>query len=304
MRAVRTVLLTLVLGYLGLLVVVFLFQDRLVFFPNVGGRRLAWTPAETGLDFEAVTLATADGERLAAWFVPAGGGGGDPARPADRAVLLCHGNAGSIAHRLDYLPMLRGMGFATLLFDYRGYGESTGRPGEEGLRRDARAAWAFLSRERGFAPARIALLGESLGGAVAARLAADLEAEGAGGPGALVLQSAFTSVPDLGAAVYPFLPVRLLARLRFDTRAAVARLRGPLLVAHSRDDEIVPFAHAQRLVEAAAGHRELLEMRGGHNEAFFFARPEWAAALARFLDAQLPPEGAPSGAAAGPSGVR
>ena len=250
---------------------VWLTQDRLVYFPQIGRDNPA-TPAAAGLRFEDLRLQTEDGETLSAWWTPA------TAEKTQGAVLLLHGNAGSIADRIMYLPRFTEMGYGVLLADYRGYGRSSGSPDEEGTYADARAAWRWL-KDRGFAASDIVIVGESLGGAVAAELAARVQ------PRALLLLSAFTSVNDLGAELYPWLPVRWISGFRYDTLQGVKDYRGPVLVVHSRDDEIVPFAHGQRLQAAAGARARLLEMRGGHNDAFVFGRPEQVAAVAAFLHA-------------------
>lgn len=249
---------------------VWLTQDRLVYFPQVGRGNPA-TPAAAGLRFEALRLKTEDGETLEAWWVPA------PADKARGAVLLLHGNAGSIADRIYYLPHFHAMGYAVLLVDYRGYGVSSGTPSEQGTYLDAQAAWRWLTGERGIKPGAIVLVGESLGGAVAAELAARVQ------PRALILASTFTSVPDLGSEIYPWLPVRLISRYRYDTLAQLRNYRGPVLIAHSRDDEIVPFAHGERLFAAAPGHKSMLEMRGGHNDSFLFSQAAWVRTVGDFL---------------------
>lgn len=245
-----------------------LTQDRLVYFPHIGGVAKS-TPAQVKLPFEDVRITTTDGETLAAWWVPA--------EPMRGAVLLLHGNAGSIAERIDYLPHFHAMGYAVLLPDYRGYGASTGKPSEQGTYLDAQAAWRWLTGERGIKPGAIVVAGESLGGAVAAELAARVQ------PGSLILISTFTSVQDLGSEIYPWLPVRLISRYRYDTLAHLRNFRGPVLIAHSRDDEIVPFAHAERLFAAASGDKALLEMRGGHNNGFLFSQPSWVRTVSDFL---------------------
>ena len=259
---------TIIAAYSAVVFFTWLTQDRLIYFPHIGGGVMV-TPARVKLPFDDVRITTADGETLAAWWVPA--------TPVHGVVLLFHGNAGSIADRIDYLPHFNAMGHAVLLVDYRGYGASTGKPSESGTYADAQAAWRWLTAERGFKPADITVVGESLGGAVAAELAARMQ------PRALVLISTFTSVSDLGSEIYPWLPVRLISRYRYDTLQNLRQFRGPVLIAHSRDDDIVPFAHGERLHAAAAGAAPLLEMRGGHNEAFLFGRPEWVRAVSGFL---------------------
>lgn len=255
--------------YAALLIGVFLFQSRLVYFPDMG-REFSATPRDAGLEYEELRLDTGDGESLHAWFVPA---------PQSRGtVLLFHGNAGNISHRLEYLSMLHRLGYSSFIFDYRGYGKSSGNPSEQGTYRDAEAAWRYLTVTRNIEPRRIALLGESLGGAVAAWLASRQP------PGALVLASVFTSVPDMGAEVYPFLPVRLLSRFDYNTRAYLKNVEAPVLIAHSREDDIIPYRHGRALFEAAREPKTFLEMRGGHNDSFLFSRETWARELGDFLD--------------------
>jgi fermentation-respiration switch protein FrsA (DUF1100 family) len=263
-------------AYAALLAIVFLLQGSLIYFPDVG-RQILRTPKDAGLDYETVWLTAEDGVRLEAWYVPA---------PAARgAALLAHGNAGNIAHRVDYALLFHRLGYSLLLFEYRGYGRSEGKPSEEGTYADARAAWRHLVTERGFPPKRIVLVGESLGGAVVARLAADER------PGALVLASSFVSVPELAAELYPWLPARRLTRYRYDTLEALERVLCPVLIAHSRQDDIVPFRHGERLFAAVKGPKAFLELAGGHNDGFLFTREAWREELGRFLEQHLP-EGA------------
>ena len=263
------ILIFVAIAYAAIVIALLMFQSRLVYFPNIG-RELTVTPQAYGLDFESVNIPTEDGETLHAWWVPA--------KDARGTILFFHGNAGNISHRIDYLRMFRKLGYATLIFDYRGYGNSTGSPSEAGTDRDAAAAWRWLTQTRGLRPEDIVFAGESLGGAVASGLAVRHP------PRALVLLSTFTSVPDLGAKIYPFIPVRLISRYSYDNRAHVRQIKVPLLVAHSRDDDIVPFAHGRRIFEAASEPKQFLEMRGGHNDGFIFMREEWVGVLAGFLE--------------------
>ena len=273
MRLLTTILVSIAVGYGALAAILYVFQPRFVYFPEMG-RKDSITPATLRLPFEEVRIATADGERLSGWFVPAPG--------ARATVLFFHGNAGSIAHRVDWLPMFRQLRLSALLFDYRGYGASTGAPTEAGTYADADAAWRYLTETRKIPAARIVLFGESLGGAVAAHLAARTQ------PAALVLHSAFTSAPDLASDIYPFLPARLLSRFRYATLEAVQATRCPLLVAHSPQDEIVPVAHGRRLFQAAAGPKQFLELAGSHNNGFIFTRAEWVREFDDFLTRHLP----------------
>ncbi len=257
--------------YAAILALLFVFQARLVYFPLQGGYGI--TPQSRGLAFERVTLSTDDGEQLAAWWIPA-----PASAPVRGTVLLFHGNAGNIAHRLDYAAMFSSMGYHTLLLDYRGYGESSGAPSEAGTYRDAAAGWSWLTTVRGIKPADIVIFGESLGGGIATWLAA-LE-----NPRALILASTFTSVPDMGAEIYPWLPVRWISRIHYNNLDNLARIRAPLLIAHSPDDEIIPYAHGRRLYDAARTPKSFLDLAGGHNEGFVFARAAWRDGVRTFLD--------------------
>jgi len=265
------------LTYVAAMAALWLAQSRIVFQPGTPAERMPMhTPADAGLEYESVVLHAADGVRLAGWYVPG-------PRPDSPVVLFCHGNAGNIGDRIETLTALHEIGAATLIFDYRGFGASEGRPSEKGLRRDARAAWDWLTEARSVPSARIVLYGRSLGGAVAAGLGAETR------PAGLVLESTFTSLPDLAARLYPWAPARWLSRYRFDTAARLAHVGAPVLVAHSPEDEVIPFAHAERLAAMRPPAIALERLRGSHDEAFPQARATFLAALERFL-AQTVPE--------------
>ena len=270
MKSVLSLLLLVTLAYALLVAFVWWRQESMLFLPQLPSRELVATPADVGLRYEALRLPTADGETLDAWFVPAA---------AERAVLLFfHGNAGNISHRLDSLQVFHELGLSVLIIDYRGYGRSTGRPTEQGTYEDARAAWRYLVEDRAIPPQRIVLFGRSLGGAVAAWLAAQ------SAPRALIVESAFRSVPDMAAELYWFLPARRLARLHYPVEALLPRVAAPVLVVHSRDDEIIPFSHGEALQAAAGPPTRLLALQGGHNTGFLLSRPRYIAGLAAFLD--------------------
>jgi pimeloyl-ACP methyl ester carboxylesterase len=263
------ILISVAIAYAAVVVLVFVFQARLVYYPGIG-REVTVSPLAYGLAFEPAEIRTSDGETLQGWWVPA-----DEPRGT---VLLLHGNAGNISHRLDYLLMFNRLGHSTFIVDYRGYGRSSGTPSEEGTYRDAEAAWDYLRQARAVRQQDLVIVGESLGGGVATWLAARVP------PRALLLFSTFTSVNDLGSEIYWFLPVRLINRIRYDNLRNLERINAPLFIAHSRDDEIVPYAHGRRLFDAAREPKEFLEMRGSHNEGLVFARKEWMAQLGSFLD--------------------
>lgn len=262
--------------YAGLALYLYVFQARYVYFPELPSRKLTATPADIGLGYETVRLGTADGETLAGWYVPA---------PAARGTLLyLHGNGGNVGHRLDPIAVFHRLGLNVLIIDYRGYGASSGTPSEEGTYQDALAAWDHLIRQQGLTPQQIVLFGESLGGSIAAWLAARHT------PAGLVIYASFTSVPELARTLYPMFPASWLARYHYDTRAALGGVSCPLLILHSRADEIIPFSHGQALLAAAREPKRLAELRGGHNDALLLDRDVFARELEAFLrQLGLPP---------------
>lgn len=278
-RMIGELLIPLGIAYGAVLALIYLFQSHLVFFPGTG-REAVVTPQSYGLRYESLKIRTADDETLDAWWVPA--------ENARGAVLFFHGNAGNISHRIDYLQMFHRLRYSTLIVDYRGYGKSTGSPSEAGTYRDAEAAWEYLHHALLVRPQDIVIAGESLGAAVGTWLAATVTGSAKEGPRAVLLFSTFTSATDLGAEVYWFLPVRLISRIGYDNLANLKRIRAPVFIAHSRDDEIVPYAHGRKLYEAASEPKAFLEMRGGHNDGFIFMRPEWVAEVGAFLDRVAP----------------
>jgi fermentation-respiration switch protein FrsA (DUF1100 family) len=238
--------------YIGLSVLLFLMQSRILYQPMRG---YDYTPADYGLDYEKVSLSAPDGVTLAGWFVPAEG--------AERTVLFCHGNAGNISHRLDTLQMFHQLGLNCLIVDYRGYGDSTGKPTEIGTKIDMLAGFQWLLEEKGTRPEAIILFGRSLGGSVAAMIAKDVN------PAGLVIESCFTSFDDVGAHYYPWLPVRLFSRFDYNTLEAVKQVRCPVLVIHSPGDEIIPYKFGQQIFAAANEPKQFADLAGTHNEGFF-----------------------------------
>jgi pimeloyl-ACP methyl ester carboxylesterase len=249
-------------------------EDRLLYHPR--SPRDRWDEPPPGLAVEDVRIASADGTAVHAWFAAPPGW-----RPGDGAVLFCHGKGGNVSTwARDLLPWHDGLHLAVLVFDYPGYGKSGGTPNEAGCYAAADAAYAWLTDARGVPAGSVLLYGFSLGGAVAADLAARVPHR------ALVLAGAFTSFPDVAQGRYPWLPARRLARNRFDGRAKVGCCRGPVFVAHDPDDSVVPFEHGQELLAAAPGPKHFHSAPGvGHRppaDAAFFA------ALRDFLDVKAP----------------
>ena len=254
---------------LGLLLVCYallrLFEWKSLYFPR---SEIEATPELVGLPFENITLVTEDGVRLQGWWIP---------HPQARGTIIhCHGNAGNMGDRVELAAELYLLDLNVFLFDYRGYGASRGWPSERGLYRDARAAYEFVRAQYGDSEhPPILVHGQSLGGAVAAQLALDKPVCG------LIMERAFTSVPELARQLYPALPLYCLCAARYDTLAKLGRCTTPKLLAHSVEDEMIPYDMGRRLFEAAAPPKHFVPLTGGHNDSIWSA--EYRRALHEFV---------------------
>lgn len=273
MRTLVSILTIAVSVYLVLVLMFYMLQGRMVFLSNLPGRALTASPSDIGLDYEDVSLATRDNEVLHGWYIPAT----DPVG----VVLFFHGNAGNISHRLDSIEIFQELDLDVLIIDYRGYGQSSGSTSEQGTYLDAQTAWDYLVNSRDIAPGNIVIFGRSLGGAVASWLAARTT------PGAVILESCFTSGPDMGGRLYPFLPVRLITRLKYPVKEHVKQVSSPVLIIHSQQDEIIPFDMGQSVFAAAPEPKEMLVLSGDHNGGFLMNRQQYLAAIGKFLDLHL-----------------
>ena len=246
------------------------FEHSHVYHPV---RQLQATGTELGRPHENVFFKTSDDVELNGWFFPAA----TSAPQAQLVFLNCHGNGGNISHRLGLYRALLDLGAGVFSFDYRGYGLSQGRPSEEGTYLDAQAAYRWL-RQMGFAAKNIIIYGESLGGGIASELCVREKT------GGLILQSTFTSLPDLGVELYPWLPVRLLGEIHYDTRSKLPRLKIPVLVMHSPEDGLIGFRHSQENFAVANEPKFFCELRGRHSDQAWEA-PGFKSALKTFLQA-------------------
>ena len=249
-----------------------LLEKMMVFRPT---RALEANPAAAGLHYEDVEFRAADGARLHGWWVPAG------ARAP--TLLLFHGNAGNISHRVELLARLhRELGANVFIFDYRGYGRSEGRPSEQGTYRDGEAAWLYLRGRADLDPEAIVLYGRSLGSAVAVDLAVRKACRG------VILEAPFTSAAEMARTILPLPGIGRLVRTRYDSLGKIKGLRVPQLVLHGDRDEVVPYRQGRRLYEAAPGPKEFYTVRGaGHNDTYLVGGRAYFATLKRFL-AELP----------------
>lgn len=249
-------------------------QARLLYYPNVPSRHLTTDPTAIGLEYESVTIISGDGVKIHGWFVPA--------RQERATLLYFHGNAGNISHRLDSLKIFNDLGFSCLIIDYRGYGESQGVISEKGIYLDAKAAWSYLVDIRKVPARQIIVFGRSFGGAIASYVASQHN------PGALVLESSFTSVPDMAVRMYPLFPVRLLSRFQYNTKKMLLSVSCPVLVIHSPEDEIIPFTNGEELFESAREPKHFLEIQGGHNGGYLASVSTYVNGINKFIEGYLP----------------
>jgi pimeloyl-ACP methyl ester carboxylesterase len=258
------------IGAALLLILPFLrwYEPRLIYYPHLPSRQHEQTPNALGFAFEEVHLTTQDDTKVHGWFVPC------ESLPDAPTVLFLHGNAGNISHRVERLEIFRDLGVHLLLLDYRGYGLSEGIPNEAGTYQDALAAYEWLI-QKGVVSQRLVIYGESLGTAIAVDLAAKQPC------GGVVLEAPFTSIGDMAQRMFPVLPVRSLVRNRYDSLSKIAQIQAPVLIFHSRRDEVIPFHHAERL--AAASHAKLVELQGGHSDLFFVSAEKYKQAMRQFL---------------------
>lgn len=265
-------IITAALVYLGLLAVLWLSESRLIYFPGAQ-RSLIAPPTWLGLRPERVEIPTIDSVTLVGWVMPAS------ADTSGLWLLICHGNAGNLSEfdRPVHYAGLSRLGLNLLAFDYRGYGESGGTASEQGLYRDADAAYRYLRKHRGVPADRIVVFGHSLGSAVAVDLVSRTPAA------ALIVEGALTSAVQRGQELYPYIPVRWLARSRFSSIDKVAGLRMPKLFLHATADEVIPVAHGRRLFDAAPEPKTFVELEGGHGDAFDVDSTEYFGSIAGFL---------------------
>jgi len=252
--------------YFGILLLMFLFQSRMIYFPT---SQIVCTPADLKLEFEDLTLTTSDGVKIDAWYVPAKTPGG--------TVIFCHGNGGNLCYSLDVVENFNRMNYNVMMFDYRGYGKSEGSTTEKGTYADAQACYDWLLKEKKIPEKEIVVMGRSLGGAVASNLAKN------NNPSLLILESAFTSTADMAASAYPIFPVRLLCRFGYRNIENVKSIKCPLLVIHSPNDEIVPYSHGRKIFDAAKEPKEFLQISGSHNEGFDESKEAYVEGLKIFL---------------------
>ena len=266
-------ILTITLGvYIGFLLLIFVFQTRLIFFP---AKDLALTPDKFQWEYEDVVRELPGGETTHGWFIPT-------PNESRGTVLFSHGNAGNIADRMDSIDIFRELGFDTLIYDYGGFGQSSGSPSEQRCYQDIRAMWDYLVETRGIKPTSIILFGRSLGGGVTSQLATEVS------PALVVLESTFSSIPDMAHHQFPIFPTNLLVSHRFDNLSKVPQFSVPSLHIHSPEDSLIPYSHGRKLYESAPGPKSFLELEGDHNEGYWLIGARYTKEMDAFFVEHFP----------------
>jgi hypothetical protein len=275
MSVIWTIILVIIIAYSILGWALYFLQPTFIYHPV---REVPYDPGDISLTFEKVSFKTADDVKLFGWYIPA--------ENAKYTVLFCHGNGGNIAHRLDTINFLNELGLNCFIFDYRGYGKSRGKPTEQGTYFDAEAAYIWLTENKKIPPQQIIIFGRSLGGSIGAYLAGKVPCKG------IVLESTFTSYVDMGRKFYPYMPVKLFASFSYRTIDYIKQINVPMLIIHSRNDELVPFEFGLRLYDAANEPKEFIEIDGSHNDGFLFSGELYKQAWQTWLKKlpQLTPE--------------
>lgn len=259
---------------IGATLFLMIFEKQLIYYP---AKEVEVTPKALGLSFDDVTLDVEPGVKIHGWFIKGS------KEPPTATILFSHGNAGNIADRLDRVLSWRDLGADFLLYDYRGFGRSTGSPDEAGTYLDGRAAYDYLVRTRGVDPKRLVLMGESLGCAISIQLALDRPAAG------LILEAPFASIPHMASAIYPFLPAKFFVRTRYDNLEKIPLLKMPLLVVQGTRDEVIPVAQGKMVFDAAVSAKHYLAIDGAnHNDVYVIGGTRYKTALADFFGRTVP----------------
>lgn len=244
------------------------FIESQIFFPDPF---LICTPAQAVLDYEDLWFEAADGVRLHGWLVPA-----DEDSPL---MLFCHGNAGNVSHRVDNIRRLHDIGLSVLIFDYRGYGQSSGRITEAGFYLDTEAAYAKAREYADRGSLKLVIFGRSLGGIAAVHLGAQYRSSG------LILESTFTHMAGMAAVHFPLPVPASLLQHRLNALDKIGHVRAPILFFHGDLDTIVPIGHGRELFDAARAPKEFITIPGaGHNDTYFVGGQKYFNKIRSFID--------------------
>ena len=265
-RLIKSSAIIIIASWLILSFMIFINQKNLIYVPT---NHYMNTPESYDLSYEKHILTTKDGEKINSWFIP---------HPNPRSTLLfLHGNGGNISTRLDSINIFHQLGLSVFIIDYRGYGNSSGSPSEEGTYIDAETSWLFLRNTKNINAQNIIIYGRSLGGAIAIWLAEKYKSS------ALIVESSFTSIIDMGRHNYPYLPIGLLAKIRYPSDKRISNIDIPKLFIHSMDDDIVPYKFGKKLFDLASSPKEFLKINGLHNDGFLISGDRYINGIDNFL---------------------
>ncbi len=261
-----------------LLLIVILIVASLVFYPGIENRFVFYpqssfdlVPEQFGLEYKDVFFMSGDGERLHGWFFPL--------QTRGPVILFSHGNAGNISHRLENIKLLAERHLQVFIYDYRGYGKSSGTPSEKGIYADGQAAYDYLVNKEHISPGNIVLFGRSLGGAVAIETALNRDAR------SIIVESAFLSIKDMARTMFPFNLLSSMLPSHYNNLAKISDISAPKLIIHGEEDEIVPFSMGIRLFEASREPKYFYAIKGaGHNDTFIAGGDEYLETFVSFAN--------------------
>lgn len=230
------------------------------------------TPELNGWDYEDVFVSVGK-EKTHGWYIPCENPKG--------FILFSHGNAGNVADRLESVGIFRNLGMSVLVYDYGGYGQSTGKPSEERCCQDALAMWRWLTEEKKVLPGQVVLFGRSLGGAVTANLATKVNCAG------VILESTFLSTVDVAKDMFRWFPARFARGNEFNTKEKANQIKSPVLVIHSPEDTLIKYYHGKQIFDLLSVDKEFLEIRGDHNEGFIITGEKYHDGLRNFIEKVL-----------------
>ena len=246
----------------------FVFQKHLIHVPFA---KYVATPDDRGMPFESVVLNQHnDNAKLNGWFVK---------HPDSQySVLVLGGNAGNMSYMLDTVELFYKLGYSVFTYDYRGFGASEGKLTEPAMYDDASLAWNYLTETKQIAPENIVIFGRSLGTAVASWIANEFN------PAALIMESGFTSLENLGAIYYKWLPTKYLLKFRYDSLSRISKVTCPILYIHSTEDELIPYTQSEKLYAASTAEKTLLAISGNHASGYFDSGETYTNGIENFLN--------------------
>ena len=256
-------------GYLGAYIALILFQKKIIYQPTY---EIALTPKAANLDYQEIHLHPNDTDTVMGWYVPC-------INPCFGTLVFFHGNAGNMGDRIDSTALFHELGFNVLLIDYRGFGQSTGHPSEANSYEDGECALRYLIDTHGLKYEDMVLLGRSLGGGIATELAIRHPIR------ALMLESTYTSIPEVAQDVYPLFPIKYFVTTKYNNLAKLPKVQCPILIVHSQEDQYIPYHHGLKLFDCATPNpnKHMITIHGAHADGFLTSKEVYVEGLKRFF---------------------